>query len=399
MAIPPFSKRFASLVLGVALAATGAHAETFNDWMSRGHGAPDVDGRAKAYLAATQSWNEGENTRAELADAWVMLSSNLFLLREYAAALKAAESGIEASPLHARAYKSKGQALAALHRYQEQVAADEKALRLTLKREESLSLGAAHANLCAALTSLGSYERALRHCGSIPADMPDLGMLYSTRGELYLRLGRTAEAKKQFEGMLRHAADKSRMATDDPRASESALGYLGELGRIGLAETACREGRCDEALTAFSDVLKRYPGWEAVHWKRGRAYAKTGRCDLAIRDFGAALEKDPNFAEAYADRGACRASQGDVAGARGDFDRALAITPFVDGLFQRGTFLLGQAEPKEADKDFTRALALRKDFPDAYLARGRARRLLGQAEGASTDFKKACRLGLKEACR
>lgn len=79
-------------------------------------------------------------------------------------------------------------------------------------------------------------------------------------GEVYLRLNRRAEARRQFEKML-------------PAFPAVASNGLGEVALLG--------GRYDEAVRHFQQALQRAPHATRIHYALGMAYRGLGQLDLA----------------------------------------------------------------------------------------------------------------------
>ncbi|MCG3134720.1 MAG: hypothetical protein HMLKMBBP_02071 [Planctomycetes bacterium] len=255
-----------------------------------------------------------------------------------------------------------------------------------------------------------------------------------------------------YFGEQRREALAERNAQAGPSAStpedEAALERLKSLGYIGgdrsdpvtsklnLGQSLMSEGRFDEALAAFEDVLKtdRTPrvlastGWarhvvgrsadglalvqEAlekdpadVHARmlRARIYVSLGRHDDALRDAETALSLQADVQHSHAVAGDVRAAASSAAARRGEFERALAlrmgaIEAYEDALRLEPNFpdvaitlaaLLLERPPgvqqalvdpdatRRALEHLDRALSLRPEHAAAHNSRAIARMRLG----------------------
>ena len=112
-----------------------------------------------------------------------------------------------------------------------------------------------------------------------------------------------------------------------------------------------------------------------------------GDFDAALADLDVALGVDGDDADIYNDRGRVKAARGDLAGARTDYNAAARLRPgWSRPLSNRGWASLLAGDCDEAERDFTRALAL--DAEDALARFGRdslAMRRSDAAAGSSLD--------------
>lgn len=98
-------------------------------------------------------------------------------------------------------------------------------------------------------------------------------------------------------------------------------------------------------------------------------------------------------------RSQIREKDGDDEGAINDLTACLAIDKKnAKGFHRRGLLLLKIQKVSEAISDFYRAVALDISFGRAYADRARAYELQGETAFAGEDYKRACELGVKEAC-
>ena len=83
-----------------------------------------------------------------------------------------------------------------------------------------------------------------------------------------------------------------------------------------------------------------------------------------------------------------------------DFNKAIALDPWnAKAYINRGGIFGEMGRLDEAIKDFDEAIVLDPSFGGAFYCRGLAYSLMGNYEQASYNFRRACNLGEKEACR
>lgn len=102
---------------------------------------------------------------------------------------------------------------------------------------------------------------------------------------------------------------------------------------------------------------------------------------------------------AWCARAALREKRGDAAGALSDWNDCLQIDKKNHrALHRRGALRLKAGKRAEAILDFYQAVALDIRYGPAYLDRARAYEEQGDVAFAKEDYKRACELGVKEAC-
>jgi len=110
----------------------------------------------------------------------------------------------------------------------------------------------------------------------------------------------------------------------------------------------------------------------------------------AMADYDYAIGLDPTSQEAHFNRGLLRAEVGDNNKAITDFDFVLKNNPsnFM-ALYNRALLHMRTRQFKEAIKDFTAILQKYPDFEAGYMARGEAKRRIGDYKGGDADYEKA----------
>lgn len=138
--------------------------------------------------------------------------------------------------------------------------------------------------------------------------VPDL-----TRG--YLAAADRLREQGNVHGALAQYRIVFRIAPDDDQT----------LLRLGV--TAYAAGEPDEAIAAFSALLRREPRHVVAHQMLGALYIEREQFDRAIRHSRAAIRLRPRMAEAYSNLGTALLRKGETAEAIASYRRALLIDP------------------------------------------------------------------------
>uniref|UniRef100_A0ACD5UQ17 Uncharacterized protein n=1 Tax=Avena sativa TaxID=4498 RepID=A0ACD5UQ17_AVESA len=127
--------------------------------------------------------------------------------------------------------------------------------------------------------------------------------------------------------------DQALFATKVSKSSKSiSLDF--RLSR-GIAQV--NEGRYDQAISIFDQILRETPTYPEALIGRGTAYAFQRELDSAISDFTKAIDSNPSAGEAWKRRGQARAALGEFVEAIDDLTKALEFEPdSPDILHERG---------------------------------------------------------------
>ena len=117
----------------------------------------------------------------------------------------------------------------------------------------------------------------------------------------------------------------------------------------------------------------------------------------AVAEFDASIQIDPNYEEAFVRQGISYAQLGDLDSALGDLTQAITLDPSDDAAYyNRGLVYEEMFESRNrlgyAIADFTAAIALKRDEPSYYDARGVANARQREYYTAIADFDKAIAL-------
>jgi tetratricopeptide (TPR) repeat protein len=135
----------------------------------------------------------------------------------------------------------------------------------------------------------------------------DVGLAL-TLADALARAGRSDDAKKHYEGLLK-------VHPDNPAALNNLAFLLADSG-----------GDLDEALNLAQRALGKVPNQPAFSDTVGYIYLKKGRTDLAMQTFGSLVRKNPELAAFHYHLGLAMFQKGDKAGARKELQSALKMS-------------------------------------------------------------------------
>ena len=243
---------------------------------------------------------------------------------------------------------------------------------------------------------------------------PDLPVVQYEMGSANLILSHYSEARRNFERAIelspRHfhsmigLADAIGSADPDTtgtlplyqKASDVAPKYLEAHALLGYYYDQIEE--TDKALNQYRTIVALNPRNEPGQLSLGIALYKAGRPDDAAKTLHTALSlaagDDAGAAQAHyylASVGLNRGERSsDLAGAQAEAELAVRYgRAFVEAFYLLGIILERESRIDEALSQYERALRIKKDYPDALLARGEIRAQRGQFADALADFTAA----------
>ncbi len=328
-------------------------------------------------------------------DLYQLLTACLHAQERYDAALTAAEDALERFPEVGLLHTARGDALVALGRPNEAIAAYDRALLLdpqdliAYMRRAALHLDGQRSR--EALTDLAQAHRI----------DPFLSDAYLLRSVLFNRRGQSSEALRELywialvdgnqvahwvrlshQLLLAREVVKARVAW---RRGTELVGETRELRRLDV-DLLLAEDRPEAALQLCDSLLVE-TAEARVRLLRARALVRLADEAGATREAEAALELDPSFALAHTFLGHQAFRLGDNAAAYEHFEAALSADRMLaDAHFGRGLVLWENQLPEAALQAAGTALALARDHPRALLLRGEVRLALDQPEGALADL-------------
>lgn len=318
------------------------------------------------YILAIQYFNQAIKAKPFLAEPYFYRSVAKISLEDYRGAEQDAAMAIERNPFIVDAYQVRG----------------------------------------VARQNLGDFESAVEDYDEGLKLMPEDKNLLMNRAVCETELKRYDEAQQTFERLLRLDRRNDRayiglaqmnLAKSDTAAALENLNKSISLSKnnasayVMRAEIAARSHRDFKSAVADMDsailLEPHYAGFFI-----NRAYMKYNIDDYfgAMADYDYALGLDPNSTEAHFNRGLLRAEVGDNNRAVSDFDFVLKKDPsnFM-ALYNRALLHLRTRQYRNAVNDFNAILKKYPNFEAGYMARGEAKRLMGDNKGCEADLNKA----------
>ncbi len=231
--------------------------------------------------------------------------------------------------------------------------------------------------------AIAEYDRVIEH-------NPRHSNAYFHRGLCYSK-------KKEY----------SKAILDCSRVIELSPNYADAYFNRGSAYAESK--KYDEAIEDYTKYTQMNPQDPEGYITRGRVLGWKGENNDAISDFDKAIELDPKQATGYLNRGIIYARRvvGEYDKAISDYKKALELNPAMRDEINaklwiaynnRGISLATENRHSDAVADFSKAIELNPDDGKIYYNRALSWIRLGDRERAIIDMKKACDLGIKEAC-
>lgn len=209
----------------------------------------------------------------------------------------------------------------------------------------------------------GMMEESLKDFTAAAAILPSDPDIFHNRANIYLKMGRNAEAQAD----LNNAQDL----------------YF-DRGSLWL-----EKDDLDKAISDFGKAILLDAKDADAYLHRGIALKIKGDLDKAIQDYTKSIDLQPD-ATAYSNRGNAWLKKGDLIRAKADYDKAESLDPsYPHTYFNRSQLFLQQGDLQSALQDINKALAINTQDAQAYAARGDIYLRLGNAGQAEQEFKKA----------
>jgi len=165
------------------------------------------------------------------------------------------------------------------------------------------------------------------------------------------------------------------------------------LAHNNLGVSLDRQGRLEDAIKHFREILRLDPDDYEAHANLGVSLAGQGKVDEAIRHYREALRLQPHLAKTYNNWGFALAGQGRAEEAEAYYRETLRLQPdYAEAHNNWGLALAAQGKFDAAIFHCKEALRLKPDFADAHNSWGIALARQGKTEEAITHFREALRL-------
>jgi tetratricopeptide (TPR) repeat protein/TolB-like protein/DNA-binding winged helix-turn-helix (wHTH) protein len=210
---------------------------------------------------------------------------------------------------------------------------------------------AAHAGKCVAYVNgfseiheISMIDNAQNSCATALQLNPNLDIVHTALGNLYLSMGRLEDAERSF----------LRALEIDPSSSESYM---------GLGEVFSGRNNPEQAEDSFRQAIGLRPGDWAPYNRLGNFLYYQGRYVEAAEQYQYAAALDRSNSNVYSNLGAAYMLAGDFAAALPTFERSLEISPKATAYTNLGMlhYYLGQFE--ESIANHQRAVELEPNDP------------------------------------
>jgi protein O-mannosyl-transferase len=170
------------------------------------------------------------------------------------------------------------------------------------------------------------------------------------------------------------------------------------LAELNLGAALVSQGRLQEAVAHYRDVLRRSPDLAEAHVNLGATMAAMGNLEQAIDHYQQALEIMPDAAEAHNNLGAALMTKGELDRAATHLAEALRIKPgYAEAQLNLGKVLARQGRVDDAVAHYFEALRIRSDYPEAQAHLGVALVAQGKFEEAKRHFSLALQMNPADA--
>ena len=215
---------------------------------------------------------------------------------------------------------------------------------------------------------------------------PEFAEAYGRRAYSYIKNG-------EYENAI---ADCDRAITLSPRYADAYC---------NRASAKAKLARYEEAIVDYSSYIEMKPIDPDGYFGRALAYCFVDQYEKALLDCNKALElrvaheRYPNFAQIFFNAGNFYKRHKKLAEAKGCYDRAIELnSEYADAYNNRAIVYSLNRQYIDAVRDCTQAIQINPNLSEAYGNRAFVYKSLGELDNAVKDFKKACDLGLKQAC-
>jgi tetratricopeptide (TPR) repeat protein len=147
------------------------------------------------------------------------------------------------------------------------------------------------------------------------------------------------------------------------------------------------QGDLEPAVADFTKMIQLRPEDAQAYVERGAVYLAQKNYQAALADCANALTRNPQLAQAYNVRGTAWRTIGELPKALAEFNHAIELSPDADNYFQRGATYQLLDQHRLAIADMDQVIAFNPDSSEAYFARARSKRALGDNDGAARDYR------------
>jgi protein O-mannosyl-transferase len=165
------------------------------------------------------------------------------------------------------------------------------------------------------------------------------------------------------------------------------------VAHLNLGSVLFDEGKTEEAIAHYNEVIRIRPNLSLSYNKRGLAYARLGQYQKAFDDLNKVILLKPDYADAYNSRAIIYNNLGQQQQALKDLNKAIFLKPdHAEASNNRGIIYQILGQHQRAVEDFNKAISLKPDNPSIYYNRGTSYINLANYQKAIDDNSKAISL-------
>ena len=230
-----------------------------------------------------------------------------------------------------------------------------------------------------------SFAEILKYYDRAVLRSPDDADLWYNRGLVLYNLNRYRAAVESFEKAVAINPDYAEAERNRRILVAIIQKKIVDYERKG---TECAtEGRFDEAVVYYDQVLSLDPETPSVWYNRGVALRNLGRYEEAVASYDHALSLAADDPGTWYNRGVALRNLGRYTDAIDSYDRALALDPDdADTWHNRGVALRKLGRHGDAVTSFDRALSINPQDATIWYNRGIALRQLGHYDNALESY-------------
>jgi tetratricopeptide (TPR) repeat protein len=312
----------------------------------------------KENLAAAKS-------EVDMAKELLNKGNDLVASKKYEEAIAAYNKALVYKPNYAEVWFGGGVMLYELKRYEDAIASYDKALKIKPNYHK------AWYNRGVTLDELKRYEEAIVSYDKATQFKPNYHKAWYSRGIALGELKRYEEAIASYDKALKFKPDFH-------EAWYNRGNVLGKLKRY------------EEAIASYDKALKFKPDFHEAWYNRGNVLGKLKRYEEAIASYDKALKFKPDFHEAWNGKGIALGELKRYEEAIASFEKAIQIKPdFPEAWNNRGIPLGELKRYEEAIASYDKALQIKPDFHEAWNGKGVALEQLQKYDEALKCYDKA----------
>jgi tetratricopeptide (TPR) repeat protein/CHAT domain-containing protein len=302
------------------------------------------------------------------ADQYLNSGKQCLEFGNYSIALNLFEQSITLNPGLAEAWEAKAATLRNLGRYEEAIAASEKAIALQMHFVEN-NAGFWLDQGCS-LFDIGDFEAAIINYDKAVKIRPDYYEAWTSRGTALFALGKYEQAISDLDKAIVFKPDCEN-AWNSRGAALVALEYY------------------EDAIASFDKAIMFNTKFEHAWINRGTALEKLEQYEAAITSYDRAIKIQPDSCQAWNQRGSSLAALGQYKKAIDSYDQAIKFKlDFYEAWHNRGHALSVLERYEDAIDSFDNAIEVEPDHYEAWYFRGFTFAKLERYDDAIASFDK-----------